>query len=141
MRVLRLFQRGKGASPLGPLESDIMEIVWDSYEPVSVRQVHSALARKKHDLAYSTVKAVLTNLTTKGSLRCNGKGKSNYFSAVESREKFKEKTVSAVIDSLLKNHREPLIANLVDRVLDDEKTLREVERMIAKKRAELSNNA
>jgi len=118
-----------------------MEIVWASHEPVSVRDVHSAFVRKKHDLAYSTVKAVLTNLTDKGYLRRNGRGKSNYFSAIESEEKFKEKTVAAVIDSLLKDHREPLIANLVDRVLDDEKTLREVERMIAKKRAELSKNA
>ena len=141
MRLLRLFQRGKGASPLGPLESEIMEIVWDDSEPISVREVHSALTRKKRDLAYSTVKAVLTNLTTKGYLCCNGKGKSNYYSAVESREKFKEKTVSAVINSLLKNHREPLLANLVDRVLEDEKILREVERMIAKKRAEISKNA
>jgi len=117
-----------------------MEIVWDSSEPVSVRHVHATLAHRKRELAYSTVKAVLTNLTAKRYLRRTGRGKTNYFSASESREKFKEKMVSAVIDSLLKDHREPLIANLVDRAVDDESTLHEVEKLIAKKRAELYKN-
>lgn len=140
MRFLRLPQRGKGASLLGPLESQIMEIVWDSSEPVSVRDVHAALAQRKRELAYSTVKAVLTNLTAKRYVRRIGRGRANYFSASESREKFKEKTVSAVIDSLLKDHREPLIANLVDRAVYDESTLHEMEKLIAKKRVELSRN-
>lgn len=137
MRILRLSPRGKGASLLGPLESQLMEIVWDSTGPVSVRDVHTALARRKRELAYSTVKAVLTNLASKGYLLRIGKRKANYFSASESREKFKEKTVTAVIDSLLKDHREALIANLVDRVVEDEKTLHELEKLIERKRAEL----
>ena|ERR1700732_3320736 len=117
-----------------------MEIVWGAREPVSVRDVHTALARRKHELSYSTVKAVLTNLTAKDCLRRKAKGNSNYFSAVESKEKFKEKTVDAVINSLLQDHREPLIANLLDRVAHDKEGLREVEKLIAKKRAELSKN-
>lgn len=140
MRLLRLFQRGKGASPLGPLESQIMEIVWAAREPLSVRNVHNALARRKRHLAYSTVKAVLTNLTVKGCLRRTEKGNSNYFSATETREEFQKRTVSAVIDSLLENHREPLIAHLVDRVAEDEDDLRQIEKLIAKKRKELLQN-
>ena len=117
-----------------------MEIVWAAREPVSVRDVHSVLGRRKRHLAYSTVKAVLTNLTAKGCLRRTEKGNSNYFSATETREEFQKRTVSAVIDSLLENHREPLIAHLVDRVAEDEDDLRQIEKLIAKKRKELLEN-
>lgn len=137
MKVLRLF-RGKGASALGPLESRIMDIVWDASEPLSVGDVHSALRKKKHDLAYSTVKAVLTNLAAKGYLHKKSEGRSNSFAAVESKEKFKERLVREVLSSLLKDHRDPLLAHLVDDLAVDKESLAKLESLLAKKRAELS---
>jgi predicted transcriptional regulator len=140
MRVLRILRGTAGASPLGPLETQIMEIVWESGQPVSVRDVLDALIRKRRNLAYSTVKAVLTNLTNKRYLRRREDGRVNYFSPTESRQEFRRKTVNAVIDSLLKQHRDPLLANLVDRLAVDVETLDDLERLIAKKRAELGKN-
>lgn len=140
MRLLRILRGTGSASPLGPLETQVMEIVWESAQPVSVRDVLDALIRKRHNLAYSTVKAVLTNLTSKRYLRRREEGRANYFSPVESQEEFRQKTVNAVINSLLKQHRDPLLANLVDRLAVDEKTLDDLDRLIAKKRAELGKN-
>jgi predicted transcriptional regulator len=112
-----------------------MEILWDAGEPASVRQVHTALNARRVRLAYSTVKAVLSNLTAKRLARRTESGRTNYFAPVESREAFRKRTVTAVIDSLLDKHREPLLAHLVDRLVSDEDDLREMERLLARKRA------
>lgn len=136
MRVLRLF-KNKGASVLGPLESQIMNVVWAAQESVSVGDVHAALHRKKQNLAYSTVKAVLTNLASKGYLRKRSEGRSNYFTPTESREAFKERVVEEVLNSLLKDHRDPLLAHLVNDLAVDEESLAKLESLLAKKRAEL----
>jgi predicted transcriptional regulator len=137
MRVLRLFQ-SKGASVLGPLESQIMDVVWAAQEPVLVSDVHAALRKKKHDLAYSTVKAVLTNLAAKGYLRKRSEGRSNSFAAAESKQQFKERVVKEVLKSLLRDHRDPLLAHLIDDLAVDEESLTKLETLLAKKRAELS---
>ena len=137
MRLLRLFE-GKGASALGPLESRIMDVIWAApHERVSVSDVHAALHKKKHNLAYSTVKAVLTNLAAKGYLEKRSEGRSNSFAARESKEQFKERLVKEVLHSLLRDHRDPLLAHLVNDLAVDKQSLATLERLLAKKRAEL----
>jgi predicted transcriptional regulator len=122
---------------LGPLEDEIMEIVWAQGEPVPVAAVHRALGRRKKALAYSTVKAVLTNLAAKGHLRKRSEGRSNVFAAVKSREEFRRQVVDEVVGSLLGDYRNPLLSHLVDRVARDPRSLDELERLIASKRREL----
>lgn len=137
MRVLRMF-RSKGASVFGPLETQIMDVVWAAREPVSVSDVHAALRKKKHNLAYSTVKAVLTNLSSKGYLRKRSEGRSNSFAAAESKEEFKQRVVKEVLDSLLRDYRDPLLVHLIDDLAVDKESLARLEVLLAKKRAELS---
>ena len=43
---------------LGELEREVMDHLWSSREPLTVRQVHEALAARR-DLAYTTVMTVL----------------------------------------------------------------------------------
>lgn len=114
-----------------------MEIVWSESEPVSVATVHRALARKRK-LAYSTVKAVLTNLARKGLLRKRSEGRSNVFSPVQTREEFRKGVVEEVVGSLVKDYRNPLLAHLVERVARDRASLDELERLIAERRRRLS---
>src|SRR5262245_29829394 len=133
MRLFRLSKRRAG-TVLGPLEDDIMEIVWSEEEPVTVASVHRALGRRRKALAYSTVKAVLSNLVGKGHLRKRSEGRSNVFSAVQSREAFRRQVVDEVLGSLVKDYRNPLLAHLVDRFASDPSTLDELERLIAAKR-------
>lgn len=49
---------------LGPLESAVMELLWGTDGPMSVRQVLGNL--RDRDLAYTTVATVLDNLHRKG---------------------------------------------------------------------------
>jgi len=48
---------------LGPLETAVMEVLWKSAEPMSVRQVADAL--RDRGLAYTTLATVLDNLHRK----------------------------------------------------------------------------
>lgn len=49
--------------PLGPLESAVVDALWQAGEPMSVRQVADRL--RDRDLAYTTLAAVLQNLHRK----------------------------------------------------------------------------
>lgn len=53
-----------GLKPLGDLEHAVMDHLWDSERPQTVRQVHDAL-RARRALAYTTVMTVLHRLSTK----------------------------------------------------------------------------
>ncbi|MHA7664287.1 BlaI/MecI/CopY family transcriptional regulator [Mycolicibacterium sp. HS_4_1] len=49
---------------LGELEREVMDHLWSSCEPQTVRQVHEALATRR-DLAYTTIMTVLQRLAKK----------------------------------------------------------------------------
>jgi predicted transcriptional regulator len=56
---------------LGPLEREILNLVWDLGE-ATVRDIHQRiLADPDRDLAYTSVTTVLKRLTQKGWLACN----------------------------------------------------------------------
>ena len=57
--------RVRRARGLGPLEAEIMDMLWRAETPVRVRDVHHHLAARR-ELAYTTVMTVLDNLHRKG---------------------------------------------------------------------------
>jgi predicted transcriptional regulator len=71
---------------LGPLESEILEIIWES-GTVSVKDVHDRiLADPDRELAYASVTTVLRRLTNKGWLSCYKDGRVFYWQPLVSRE-------------------------------------------------------
>jgi predicted transcriptional regulator len=71
---------------LGPLEREILEIIW-SIGCVTVRDVHQLiLADPDRELAYTSVTTVLKRLTQKGWLGCDRQDKSFIWRALISRE-------------------------------------------------------
>lgn len=133
--MLRILSR-KRATVLGPLEDQIMIVLWSASAPMTVSQVHSALPQRK-PIAYSTVKAVLTNLTAKGYLTRKSAGRSNSFSPKMSRDEFQERMIGDVLNSLMQECRAPLLAHLVDGLAADEDTIREIRHLLSKKEAEI----
>src|SRR5918996_1531006 len=81
------------AEVLGPLEAEVMEVVWDRNE-VTVRDVHKTL-KANRDIAYTTVMTTLGRLTDKGLLRRVEGQPAHHYSAIVSREQYEE-----VIDRL-----------------------------------------
>ncbi|MDQ3216300.1 MAG: BlaI/MecI/CopY family transcriptional regulator, partial [Actinomycetota bacterium] len=54
------------AAVLGPLEAEVMEVVWDRPE-VTVRDVYAVLSDRRH-IAYTTVMTTMGRLAEKGLL-------------------------------------------------------------------------
>lgn len=71
---------------LGPLETEILEIVW-KLQNATVKDVHERiLADPERELAYTSVTTVLRRLTDKGWLRCQKRGRAFYWKPLISRE-------------------------------------------------------
>ena len=139
-KVFRTNRRGL-AAVLGPLEATVMGIVWSSSDPVSVSDVVQVLARRKNRLAYSTIKTILTNLAHKGYLRKHAAGRANLFEAAQSRTDFEHDAVVAVVDSLLRDYRNPLLSHLADELADDPQSIADFERLLAQRKKQRSSDA
>ena len=119
---------------LGPLESEVIEILWALGGWVTVAEVLQERERRGKSSAYSTVKAVMQNLHDKGHLKKRPHGKQNIFTPILSREQFERRAVGRVLDPLLRYHRNPLLAHIVDELIDDEDAIAKLEALVAAKR-------
>jgi predicted transcriptional regulator len=71
---------------LGELERAIMDILWESPDPLTVRQVSGNLTER--DLAHTTVMTVLDRLAKKGFARRERDGRAWRYRAAETREAY-----------------------------------------------------
>mgnify|MGYP000095978007 FL=1 len=139
----RFNRQGRSALPeLGPLEREVMQLIWAHRQEVSVRDVHQALAER---LAYTTLMTTLDRLHKKGLLDRRKEGRAFFYSACISAEDFERNLTRNVIDRLLGHDEqaaEPVLACIVDAVsANDHQLLDELERLIQeKRRASLSGS-
>ncbi len=106
------------AEVLGPLESDVMDVIWESGE-VTVRDVHRAL-RASRPLAYTTVMTTMGRLADKGWLRRIEEGRAHRYAPLISREDYASSTARSVVDWLMTQFRDPAVAYFLDRVEEDD---------------------
>ncbi len=81
---------------LGDLEREVMAVLWDANEPLTVRQVHESLSRDR-DLAYTTVMTVLDRLAKKSVVVQQKADRAYRYAAAQSRE---EMTAAVMLDAL-----------------------------------------
>ncbi|MEX0701381.1 MAG: BlaI/MecI/CopY family transcriptional regulator [Planctomycetales bacterium] len=86
----------KGSTPLGPLELQIMDRLWDSDERLSVRQVLDLLPGRRR-LAYTTVMTVLDRLHTKGLVSRSRAGRAYFYRSRVTRDAYVAKEVDQVL--------------------------------------------
>jgi predicted transcriptional regulator len=115
---------------LGPLEANVMEAIWASKTPITVREIYEALKKTKN-IAYTTVMSTMDRLHDKRLLdRKIEKGKGGlyyvYWPALE-KQTFQKSAVREVLSSLIDNFGE-VVANC----LVDETCLNEDERQALK---------
>ncbi|HBC41230.1 MAG TPA: CopY family transcriptional regulator [Pseudanabaena sp.] len=71
---------------LGPLESELLNIIWDSTR-ISATDIHDRiLADPDRELAYGSVMTVLRRLEQKGWIACEKEGRTLYWRTLISRE-------------------------------------------------------
>ena len=106
----------KSKKVLGPLEGDIMEVVW-AQGPTTVSAVHKAL-REHKDIAYTTVMTTMSRLAKKGLLDQDRSAASYVYSAALSKEEFDKYVVAGIIRALLSDYGDVFVDCFVD-MLDD----------------------
>jgi predicted transcriptional regulator len=134
----RIRRRGKAApSELGPLEREVMELVWRRPEKseVSVRDIHLAFEER---LAYTTLMTTLDRLHKKGMLDRRKEGRAYFYSPRFSPDEFERGVARELINKLLgrgSDGVEPILACIIDAVSErDRALLDELNRLIKKKR-------
>ncbi|WP_072845239.1 BlaI/MecI/CopY family transcriptional regulator [Rhodococcus tukisamuensis] len=81
---------------LGELERAVMDHLWSSTEPQTVRQVHEALAARR-ELAYTTVMTVLQRLAKKHLVTQQRDDRAHRYAPVHGRD---ELVASLMVDAL-----------------------------------------
>ena len=121
------------ADVLGPLESEIMDVVWGSDE-VTVRDVHSTLESRR-PIAYTTVMTTLGRLADKGLLERIEDQPAHRYRALISREQYASSTVKSVVYWLVSHFPDPTVAYFVDRVeKEDEEVIDRLREAIDQRR-------
>jgi predicted transcriptional regulator len=138
-----LYHKNSGellAPELGPLERQVMEIIWrwrKSKREVSVRDVYLAFEER---LAYTTLMTTLDRLHKKGLLERRKDGRAFLYSPRLSPQEFERSVAREVIDTLLGRGAEgvePVLACIVEAVSEHDRTLLDdLDRLIKEKRRE-----
>ena len=103
---------------LGPLETDVMETVWQLGD-TTVRDVHESLSTRR-DLAYTTVMTTMARLASKGLLARDTSGLAHRYRATISRDEYARSTVTSVVDWLVDRFPEPAMSYFMKVVEDDQ---------------------
>ncbi|HYI44584.1 MAG TPA: BlaI/MecI/CopY family transcriptional regulator [Actinomycetota bacterium] len=119
---------------LGPLETEIMEVVWD-LEEVTVRDVHNRLQANRA-IAYTTVMTTLGRLSDKGLVKRVEEQPAHRYLPLVSREQYARSTVKSVVDWLIGHFPDPAVSYFVDRVeKEDERVMDRLKQMVDERRS------
>ena len=102
---------GGGSSALGPLEAEVMAVLWDTDGPVSVREVEQRLnTGRAAPLAYTTVMTVLSRLAGKAILVRARQGRGFVYSPMVA------DTAEIAVRGVLAEFGDAALARFVERV-------------------------
>lgn len=97
---------------LGPLETEIMQILWED-ERSTVKKVHKKLAQQR-EIAYTTVMTTMSRLAEKGVLSRHREGLAYVYAPAISEDDFVTMVVQQVLDGLLDDYSDTAIDYMVD---------------------------
>ena len=100
------------ATPLGQLESAVMEVIWSRPEPNTVGDVHSAFPQDQ-PVAYNTVKTTMERLAEKGILSRLKVGKAYVYEVAVSRDELERRIVAGALDRLVEQFPEAVASFFV----------------------------
>jgi len=126
---------GGSASVLGPLESTVLNALWDIGQAATVGSVVERLASQGHVVHYSSAKTTLNTLVNKGYAAKRSIGRANAFDANVSRAELDARIVQGVVGGLMRNYRNPLLSHLAEELSQDDASLEEFERLIERHRS------
>jgi predicted transcriptional regulator len=110
---------------LGPLETEIMRLVWAARKPLTVRDILDRLnAGRSPQLAYTTAMTVMNRLVGKDVLRRTRAGRGYAY----------EPTVSdpaaLAVRNVMRDHGDAAMAHFVEEAKGDPRALRRLQRLL-----------
>jgi predicted transcriptional regulator len=111
---------------LGPLETEVMELVWRVSAPVSVRDVVDELNKGRPDtLAYTTVMTVMSRLAEKGVLTRVREGRGYRYEAVAPNE------AGLAVRGVMREFGDAALAHFVEEARADPQALKRLRKLLA----------
>ncbi len=103
--------QGSAGGRLGPLEAEVLGVLWRSGRPMPVREVAGALnAGRGAPLAYTTVMTVMSRLARKGILARSRSGRGYVYTPVAA------DTAEIAVRGVLEEFGDAALARFVERV-------------------------
>src|SRR5205823_13245960 len=122
-RLLHMGREGTGL--LGPLEGEVMEALWASPEPLSVRTVLDHLNEfRRPPLAYTTVMTVMARLAEKDVLRRVKAGRGYLYEPAVADE------AGLAVRDVIRDFGDSALAHFVDEARSDPRLLKRPERLM-----------
>lgn len=106
------YRDSASSTNLTSAEAEIMRVVWDTGEPVTVRDVYELLRERKR-IAYTTVMSIMNKLAKKGFLVQDKSATAYVYSAAMSDVEIAGNILDSVVDKVLAGASEPMIAKLL----------------------------
>ena len=106
---------------LGPLETEIMELLWKEQQG-TVKKIHRTL-QERRDIAYTTVMTTMSRLAEKGILHRTRDGLAYVYSPALSEDEFIHMFVKQVLDGLLDDFTDMTINYVIDYLARNDPTL------------------
>ncbi len=119
---------------LGKLQRKVVETVWELGE-ATVRQVWERLCPDK-EVSYTTILAAMQRLEKSGWLRHRAEGKSNVYLPTRTREQAGASSVRTFVQRMFDGNALLMFRHLVEEGELSDQELRELQRLIDKKRKE-----
>jgi predicted transcriptional regulator len=118
--------RADASGLLGPLEADVMRVLWAAREPLAVRGVLETVNRGRTPaLAYTTVMTVLSRLAEKRILHRTRAGRGYVYEPAAPNE------AAIAVRELVRDYGDAAVAHFVDEARSDPELRRRLERLLA----------
>ena len=121
------------ASTLTAHELELMKIIWRHDGAVTVRDVYEAL-RARRPVAYTTVMTSLKTLEQKGHLKATQQDRANVYRPTKPKQQVIREMVREFVDRVFNGAGQPLVVHMLEDDRISESELREITRMLGKKR-------
>jgi len=110
----------------GPLESEVMEVVWRAGRPMAVREVVGDLNESRTEpLAYTTVMTVMSRLAEKDALSRRKVGRSYVYEANA------PDAAGIAVKDVLRSYGDVAVAHFVEEARTDPAFLRRLRRLLS----------
>jgi len=121
------------SSTLTAHELELMKIVWRHDEPVTVRDVYEEL-RARRPVAYTTVMTNMKTLEQKGYLKTSLQDRAHLYRPAKPKQQVVGAMVRDFVDRVFNGSARPLVLHLLEDDQLSESDLRDITRMMGKKR-------